>query len=297
MRKLPSLNALRAFEAVARHLSMKEAAHEMSVTPTAVSHQIRQLEESIGSPLFERRVRALVLTPQGRALYPVLRDGFDTFAQALQRIREEPQRSHATLTTTAALAARWLAPAVASFQHLHPDIDLRIHASDVALDLAGDGADIAIRYGAGRWPGLVAEHLFDDAYAPVCHPRLAVRQPSDLASHPLIHSQWQPSLRDVPDWRAWVEAAGLALETERGLVFSDETHAIGAAAAGQGVALVNLPLVAPELESGTLVVPFGPVLRRFGFFLVYPEHRREARTTEAVRAWVSTLALPRDIPA
>lgn len=295
MRKLPSLNALRAFEAVARHMSMKLAGEELAVTPTAISHQVRQLEESIGAPLFERRVRSLVLTPQGAALLPVLSKGFDAFESALAGIRQASPRETVTISTTTALAARWLAPSIASFQAARAELDLRIHAADSPVTIPGEHADVAIRYGAGHWPGLVAEHLFDDAYAPVWHPRLGLRDPSDLRTHALIHSEWQTRLRNVPDWAAWASAAGVTLTQRQDLKFSDESHAIGAAIAGQGVALVNLPLIERELRTGELVAPFGPVLHRFSFWLVYPDasrHGSSARNIAAVCDWIRALPRP-----
>lgn len=294
MRKLPSLNALRAFEAVARHMSMKLAAQELAVTPTAVSHQVRQLEETIGAPLFERRVRSLVLTPQGAALLPVLSQGFDAFEAALGAIAHAAPRETVAISTTTALAACWLAPSIASFS-ASAEFDLRIHSADTTVAIPGEHADVAIRYGAGSWPGLVAERLFDDAYAPVWHPRLGLRHPDDLRSHPLIRSEWQASLRDVPDWTAWANAAGLKLGQTRELTFSDESHAIGAAFAGQGVALVNLPLIERELRNGDLVAPFGPILHRFSFWLVYPDassRSGSARKIAAVCEWIRALPRP-----
>ncbi|MGG1948688.1 LysR substrate-binding domain-containing protein [Trinickia sp. NRRL B-1857] len=295
MRKLPSLNALRAFEAVARHMSMKLAAQELAVTATAVSHQVRQLEEAIGAPLFERRVRSLVLTPQGAALLPVLSQGFDAFESALATIAHASVRETVTISTTTALAACWLAPSIASFRAVCGEFDLRIHAADAAVTIPSEHADVAIRYGAGHWPGLVAERLFDDAYAPVWHPRLGLRDRGDLNAHALIHSEWQPSLRNVPDWGAWASAAGMKLATARELKFSDESHAIGAAIAGQGVALVDLPLIERELRKGELVAPFGPVLHRFSFWLVYPELATlgsGARKTAALCEWIRALPRP-----
>lgn len=295
MRKLPSLNALRAFEAVARHMSMKLAAQELAVTATAVSHQVRQLEEAIGAPLFERRVRSLVLTPQGAALLPVLSQGFDAFESALATVRQASVRETVTISTTTALAACWLAPSIASFRAVCDEFDLRIHASDAPVSIPSEHADAAIRYGGGHWPGLVAERLFDDAYAPVWHPRLGLRDPGDLDEHVLIHSEWQPSMRNAPDWGAWASAAGMKLATARELKFSDESHAIGAAIAGQGVALVDLPLIERELRQGELVAPFGPVLHRFSFWLVYPEPTArgvDTRKTAALCDWIRALPRP-----
>lgn len=292
-RKLPALGALRAFEATARHLSMRRAADELSVTPTAISHQIRQLEATLGVALFERRVRALRLTPQGQALYPVLRDGFDAFEQTIGQIRQTNPRGIVTVTSTAALTAHWLTPAAPAFQADNPELDLKLHASDALVRLPDD-ADVAVRYGTGDWPGLVCEPLFDDGFAPVCSPALGIRHYADLAGRPLLHSGWQPGVRDPATWTAWAHAAGLVdtLDTAAGPTFSDETHALNAALQGQGVAMANLPLVERELASGALVAPFGPVLRRYRFHLAYPASRQDDPAVVAACAWIRRIAPP-----
>lgn len=294
MRKLPPLSALRAFEAAARHLSMKRAADELSVTATAVSHQIRRLEEALGVTLFERQVRALRLSEAGQRLYPVLNTGFDAFAQAIDAIRvpdTRPTRQRVTLTAPLGLAARWLVPRLGEFAAQHPQVDLRIHASDTVVDLHGGSADLAVRYGdtPATNTGLVAEHLFDDAYAPVCHPALGIRSHADLAHAQLIHSEWQRTLRQPIGWPMWERAAGIdqTLDTRAGIVLSDDGHAISAAIAGQGVALANLPLVRDALEAGSLVQPFSaPVIRRYAFWVVTPAARLEDAGVRAVWDWL-----------
>ncbi|WP_296226326.1 LysR substrate-binding domain-containing protein [Ralstonia sp. UBA689] len=294
MRKLPPLSALRAFEAAARHLSMRRAADELSVTPTAISHQIRRLEDALGVALFERKVRALRLSEAGERLYPVLNTGFDAFAQAIGTIRAPdrvPTRQRVTLTAPVGLAARWLVPKLGAFATQHPGIDLRIHASDTVVDLHGGSADLAVRYGnrPAADSGLVAEHWFDDAFAPVCHPGLGVRTHADLMRAPLIHSEWQRTLPQPIGWARWAHAAGLdaVLKTDAGIVLSDDGHAISAAMAGQGVILANLPLVCDALQAGTLVQPFdGPVIRRYAFWLVAPAARLEDAGVQAVWNWL-----------
>lgn len=180
MRRLPPLSALRAFEAAARHGSFKQAANELAVTPTAISHQIRSLEQYTGLTLFVRQVRKVVLTDAGLELYPVLRDGFNAFETVLQRLETAQARRRVIISATNAFMARWLAPRVADFQKLHPEIDLELDASDQAVDLGSDVADIAIRYGRGPYPGMVAEPLFADRFAPVCSPRLGPLGLADL---------------------------------------------------------------------------------------------------------------------
>ncbi|AMP04492.1 transcriptional regulator GcvA [Collimonas pratensis] len=290
-RRLPPLAALRAFEAAARHVSVKSAAAELSVTPTAVSHQIRRLEQTLGIALFQRQPRQLHLTAAGAELYAPLRDGFDAFAAAISRIqaRETPQAL--TISTTPALAARWLLPRLGAFRAAYPNQDLRLHTSVEIAALDGNTADIAIRYGLGKWPGLVAEKLFDDRIAPVCSPRLKVKKAADLLKQTLIHCEWKNTLRKPSTWRAWARAAGIhQLDSRAGMMFSDESHAISAAIAGQGVALLSTSLIEPELRSGVLLQPFGPVLNTYAFYLVYPESRESDPLVQAACAWIGVQA-------
>ncbi|CAJ0901545.1 Glycine cleavage system transcriptional activator [Ralstonia sp. LMG 32965] len=294
MRKLPPLSALRAFEATARHLSMKRAADELSVTPTAVSHQIRRLEDALGVVLFERHVRALRLSAAGEQLYPVLNTGFDAFAQAIDAIRgaqAQAGRQRVTLTAPMGLAARWLVPRLGEFATQHPEVDLRIHASDTVVDLHGGSADLAVRYGdtPAMGNGLITERLFGDAYAPVCHPGLKVQSHDDLTRVPLIHSEWQRTLPQAIGWPMWARAAGIdhMLKADTGIVLSDDGHAMSAAMAGQGVILANLPLVRDALEAGTLVQPFAaPVIQRYAFWAVAPSTRLEDAAVRAVWDWL-----------
>jgi LysR family transcriptional regulator, glycine cleavage system transcriptional activator len=268
-RRLPPLSALRAFEAAARHRSFKDAAKELAVTPTAISHQVRSLEDYAGTSLFERRTRQVVLTDAGEQLLPVLRDGFDSFAAAIERLTRPRRRTAVTISATVAFTARWLVPRVTGFQALHPRVDLRIHASDEILDLDAAGVDIAIRYGEGRYPGLAVVPLFADRFAPVFHPTLAIDGPAALATAPLIAFEWRRRHPRNPTWARWFAAAGLAAPADPSLLtFSDESHAIQAAVAAQGVALASLPLVADELAAGRLVQPFGPVIESFRHHLV-----------------------------
>lgn len=285
-RRLPPLNALRAFEAAARHLSFKAAAAELLVTPTAISHQIRLLESMLGLALFERQTRAIRLTEAGRALYPTLTQSFDAIARTLEALSRAPQRRSITLSATPAFTAKWLVPRIADWQRRHPRIDLRLHASEEPVKLEHGGIDAAIRYGRGPYSGLQAERLFADRFAPVVSPHLHVQAPRDLRRHSLIHFDWRRPRRDAPTWRVWTARAGLKLETEGGLRFSDESHAIQAAIAGQGVALLSLALVAAELESGALTQPFGPVLEGYEYQFVVSADRAEEPEISTLRKWL-----------
>lgn len=286
-RRLPSLSALRAFEAAARHESAKQAAIELSVTATAISHQIRGLEDALGVSLFIRKPRQLELTPQGRELQQVLETAFDNISSAVERLMAVPARRAVTLSTTPAIAVRWLLSWVCLLRNSHPDLDLRIHASHEPVVLDGVTADLAIRYGDGRWPGLVAEKLFDNTFIPACSPHLGLKNVADLPKHPLIHFRPQMASVSPMDWAGWQQQAQVpGLDVSAGLVFSDETHAVSAAIGGQGVALMSRPLIEDELKEQRLVQPFGPELEGKPFYLVYPESRRNDPAILAVRDWV-----------
>lgn len=289
-RRLPPLSALRAFEAAARHESAKQAAEELSVTATAISHQIRALEESLGVALFLRKPRQLELTMAGRELQQVLESAFDSIGAAVERLSAAPRRQAVTLSTTPAIAVRWLLPWVCLLRDSHPHIDLRIHASHEPVALDGVTADIAIRYGDGRWPGLVAEKLFDNSFVPACSPLLELHDVTDLPKHTLIHFRNQAVMSSPLDWAVWQKKAQVTgLDVGAGLVFSDETHAVSAAIGAQGVALMSRQLIEDELKAGRLVQPFGPELEGKPFFLVYPESRRNDPSIQAVRGWVLTV--------
>lgn len=288
-RKLPPLTQLRAFEAAARHRSFKRAALELSVTPAAISHQVRELESSIGLLLFERRTREVVPTAAALRLYPVLRDGFDAFAAALHALAPAASQT-VTLSTTPAFASQWLLPRLPELQRLHPRIELRLHASDRAVDLAVDDVDLALRYGGGPFPDHEALRFADDRLLPVASPALGLRAPAELACHRLIHFEWRRDAGDRPTWRTWMRGAGMEhADVSHGLRFSEVAHAIQAAVAGQGVALLNEVLVADALARGVLVAPFGPQLEAPGWTLLRQRHRRPGVAQQAVWDWLAGL--------
>jgi LysR family glycine cleavage system transcriptional activator len=289
VRDLPPLNALRAFEAAARQESFKRAAAELAVTPTAISHQIRQLEDSLGVALFHRQTRKVVLTTEGRDLYPALRHALDGIAAAVSAVKQGPLRRVATLSATVAFTAKILVPKAGNFRSRSHGWDLRLHASDDPVDLAAGEADAAIRYGLGHYPGLTAVPLLADHFAPVCSPHLGLKNASDVTRTALIHFEWGPQATkiSVPTWRAWQERARVPdFDTEGGITFNDENSAIQAAIAGQGIALLSLALVAAELASGALVQPFGPVLDGLRYDLVYPVGAEERAPVAVLRDWV-----------
>jgi LysR family glycine cleavage system transcriptional activator len=192
-----------------------------------------------------------------------------------------------TITATTAFTAKWLVPMVTRFQALHPDIDLQLHASDATVDLESNAIDLAIRYGRGPYPGLRAEVMFTDRFAPVVNPSLDVRTPRDLDRTPLIHFEWHRPDPVSPTWAAWFRAAGLiANEPRSQLKFSDESHAIQAAVAGQGVALLSLSLVEDELAAGRLVQPFGPVVEGLTYRMLTVADRPMSPVVTAAADWL-----------
>jgi LysR family transcriptional regulator, glycine cleavage system transcriptional activator len=288
--RLPSLNGLRAFEAAARHLSFTLAASELNVTQTAISHQIRRLEEELGIRLFVRQNRALTLTPEARDYLPGVRAAFNDLRLATDRLLRKDDDKVLTVSTLASLAAKWLLPRLTDFQEHHPGIDVRITTSTSLVDFQRDNVDAAIRYGRGQWPGLRADWLMADELFPVCSPSLLrgdkpLRCPEDLKSHMLLHT----SNANSDDWRLWLTAAGLPADIARqpGITFDMIFMTIQAAIDGIGVAMGRTSYVQDDIAKGRLVVPFKIALPAdAGFYLVAPEGRREAPKLAAFREWM-----------
>ena len=237
MRRLPPLSALRAFEAAARRLSFKDAAEELGLTPTAISHHVRLLEDHCGAKLFRRRPRPLALTPAGEKLLPGLRYGFDTFAAALSSIGRSENDAPLRITSTNAFASRWLVPRLGGWRANHPDIPLSVIGTDRIVEL--DEADLAIRY-ARSPPPQAGRELFRDRHYPVCSPSLVagrepIVSPADLGQHPLIQYDWFASDRLSPNWKRWFDAAcGAAQPWIIAFSFREEAHAIEAALRAKG---------------------------------------------------------------
>lgn len=286
-RHLPPLSQLRAFEAAARRRSFKLAADELAVTPAAISHQVKALEEQLGLALFERRTRQVVPTAAALRLMPVLSESFDRIAEVLAALTSARRAASVTVSTTRAFLTQWLMPRLPAFHARHPNIELRLHADESPVDLAGGEADLAVRYGAGPYPGHDAVELAEDRFAPVCSPMLKLASPRDLRRCPLIHFEWRRPLDDTPDWTRWLHAAGVkGIDTSRGLRFSEEVHAIQAAIAGQGVALLSMTLVRGELERGVLQSPFGPTLDGPRYWLLQHRARQPTAASRSVVQWL-----------
>ena len=285
--RLPSLNGLRAFEAVARNLSFTKAASELAVTQTAVSHQIRRLEEQLGRKLFDRRGRALTLTRAGQDYVPAVRAAFDKLQGATDKLLRADGAGRLTVSTLPSLAAKWLVPRLPAFQEAHPEIDVRIATSVALVDFRRDDVDVAIRYGHGGWPGLRADWLMTEETFPVCAPALRdgetqLRRPADLARHTVLHM----SVRD--DWHQWLTAAGVdGVDVTRGHTFDNVATMLQAAIDGLGVALGRTPFVEADLAAGRLVAPFQVTLpAEAGFYVVAPTATADRPPVKAFREWL-----------
>jgi LysR family glycine cleavage system transcriptional activator len=291
-RKLPPLNALRAFEAAARQLSFTKAAAELNVTQAAISHQVKTLEEHLGLPLFRRLNRRLVLTEAGQLYLPVLREAFDAMAAGTARLGQDRESGPMNITVLPSFAAKWLLPRLSRFRDRYPDIDVMVSANNRLIDFADGTYEMGIRYGLGDYPGLRTDLLLPDEVFPVCSPRLTegahpLRTPADLKHHTLLHDEVSRH-DESPDWRNWLKAAGVeGIDFQRGPGFSDSSMVIEAAAAGQGVALAHRWLAAADLESGRVVMPFGPVVpSKFAYYLVSPLVVAEHRRVRLFREWL-----------
>lgn len=288
--RLPSLNGLRAFEAAARHLSFTAAAAELNVTQTAISHQIRRLEQELGVRLFIRQNRAIVLTADAKEYLPSIRAAFNDLRLATNRLRRKDNDHVLTVSTLASLAAKWLLPRLAAFQEANPGIDVRITTSTELVDFQRGDVDAAIRYGRGQWPGLRADWLMGDQLFPVCSPKLLqgerpLRRPEDLAYQVLLHTSG--ATRD--DWRLWLTAAGLPTELSdhSGLTFDLTFVTVQAAIDGHGVAIGRTSYVRDDIAKGHLVVPFDITLPTdAGFYLVSPETRADTPKLTTFRRWL-----------
>jgi LysR family glycine cleavage system transcriptional activator len=297
MRKLPPLGSLRAFEAAARHKSFKQAAEELGVTPTAISHQIRLLEATCGHTLFQRSPRPLVLTAAGERLFPVFRNGFDSFANAIASLSRCDEQAPLKITCPNAFASRWFVPRLPHWRKAHPNVPLEIIGTDTVMDLRSGAADIAIRY-ARRMPmDLAGEELCRDNFFPVCSPKLVangatpVESAADLLRYPLIHFDWLGWDSQAPTWLLWLAAAKVdtdQLGTGRtcDLSFREEIHAIDAVVAGQGIAICSDVVVGNELQTGSLVKAHRLSLPGYGFFLAYVAPPLRASAIEAFSTWM-----------
>lgn len=306
--RLPPLNALRVFEAAARHLSFKDAANELSITQAAVSHQVKSLEEFLGVELFRRAGRGVQLTEAARACLPKLREGFDALASAVETIRERGQETELRITAPPVFTARWLMPRLAGFSKREPKIEVRVVASSrmvdagaldstalmSGIDLRSEASGVEIHLGAGDYPGYRADKLFEVTMTVVANPDLvkgdpAVRTPADLARQTLLHDDAMDTVAGGNAWRKWLEAAGVEDQVDgvHGPHFSSNILSLEAASQRLGIALALRPLVDADIRSGRLCAPFAVEVKpRSSYYLVCPEVIADRPAVGAFRKWL-----------
>ncbi len=296
MLRIPGTRALQAFEAAGRHLNFTRAANELHLTPAAISHQIKEIEEQLGVELFHRTSRAMRLTASGEVLYEATIEALAGLTRAVSRARKLTRGSSLLkVTVPAEFAAKWLMRRIDGFKLAWPDIELRFDISNEMRDLEVDDVDVAIRFGSGKYPGLHVDRLFDNVVIPVCSPRLLksgppMTGPRDLFRHTLAHIEWSRQGVTWPNWRMWMAAAGVDdFDDSRTLVFNTSNDALQAAIDGSAVTLADFAMVANDLSEGRLVRPFElgiKVAREFAYFLVYPESTADDPRIIAFRTWI-----------
>jgi LysR family glycine cleavage system transcriptional activator len=282
-------------------MSFREAAAELGVTPTAISHQIRLLEHICGQPLFRRRPRPLVLTGAGERLFPVIQNGFDAFVTAIASASAGVGQRPLRVTSPNAFASRWLVPRLPKWREKHPNTPLEIIGTDAVLDLRAGNADVAIRYARRMPPNLAAQEIFRDTFFPVCSPELLtkgsrqIERAADLLQYPLVHFDWMNRDPEAPTWRRWLATARSVdpdiPDTNKAwdLSFREELHAIDAVAAGQGIAICSDVVVSRELNSGALVKAHALSLPGYGFYLVSVPSHPQRPNIEAFSAWMRSV--------
>ncbi|MBU6950705.1 LysR family transcriptional regulator [Hahella sp. HN01] len=279
------LNAIRAFEAAARHLSFTQAAIELCVTQAAVSHQVKVLEERLNVKLFKRLPRGLMITPEGEALLPTVNQAFDRMSEALSRLEGGQVREVLSLGVVGTFAVGWLLPRLADFQQQHPFVEVRLSTNNNRVDIAAEGLDYAIRFGDGAWHGVDAAPLFEAPLTPLCIPALAetLRTPEDLSGHTLLRSY------RANEWSNWFAAAGMAHPANliKGIVFDSSIAMMEAALQGVGVALAPPLMFARHLASGTIQQPFSCFISEGGYWLTRLKSRSPTPAMEAFRDWMT----------
>ena len=288
MSRLPPLNAMRAFDAAARHLSFTLAADELFVTQAAISHQIKALEQDLGVPLFKRLNRTLALTDEGQALLPFVRAAFEQLNAGVRELERFCTGGTLRVTAPPSVASEWLVPRLGRLQHEHPELDLHLNATTRVVDLVRENIDCGIRHGAGDWPGLVAYRLFQPSLKPVCSPSLLsgehpLRTPADLVHHTLLYAMDGPE-----EWQLWLRAAGMdGVDTGRVLRFDNGELAMKAAISGIGVAIGRTPLLDSDMADGLLVEPFDISLNtECAYHFIVPEATVDQPKIVAFRGWL-----------
>lgn len=280
------LNALRAFEAAARHLSFTRAAIELCVTQTAISHQVKLLEERVGATLFKRLPRGLMITDEGLALMPTLRDSFDRMADILQRFEDGHLQEVLSVGAVGTFAVGWLLPRLAEFQDLYPFIDIRLSTNNNRVDIAAEGLDFAIRFGNGAWHDTEAEELFSAPLSALCIPTIAAQLKShhDVAQQTLLRSY------RADEWPDWFSEAGVASPRIKGIVFDSSIPMVEAALQGSGVALAPPLMFQRHLSAGDLVQPFPVYVSKGCYWLTRLKSRPVTNAMATFAAWLKEKA-------
>jgi LysR family glycine cleavage system transcriptional activator len=285
--RLPPLGSLKAFDAVAQQASFKRAAEEIGVTATAISHQIRVLEEALGTAVFERSAREVKLTAAGQILRQATRQAFAGLQAAVEEIHHAGLPPALTLTTTSNFLTHWLVPRLADLKQVAPAMDLRLHTGIELVDLTRNTVDVAIRYSESADESLDSTLLYHDTFILVSSPALALKTPADLKDVTLFHVENRHIPRPSPDWENWRAHFGPQdLNIDNGLRFTDETHAIQAAIAGQGVAIVSSLLARDFIEKGILTVPFPHHLPGANYYLVTTKEKSARDDIGILRNWL-----------
>ena len=291
-RRLPPLNALRAFEAAARHLNFSRAADELSVTPGAVSQQIQNLEDYVGAALFKRTPKGLLLTDAAQTALPALREAFDRLAEAASLLTAAVDGRRLTLTAAPSFAAKWLVPRLGKFEEAHPQVDVWLSAGMEVVDFATGEVDLAIRYGSGRYPGLEVMRLLSETVIPVASPELLAAHPlddpADLANHILLHDGSPDADDSCPDWAMWLAARGIKnVDGNRGPRFNQSSLVIEAAVNGRGVALAKQTLAQADIDAGRLVAPLQIATAvDFAYYVVHPKTKGRLPQVKAFVSWL-----------
>jgi LysR family glycine cleavage system transcriptional activator len=292
--QFPGTRSLRVIEAAGRHLNFSQAAAELGLTPAAISHQIKEIENQLGVTLFSRTSRSMRLTGAGEVLHAAATESLAVLAHGLARAQRERGGKQLKITAPPSIAAKWLVPRIDRFMERWPGIDVRMDVSNHIRDFVRDDVDVAIRWGKGNYPGMRADRLFDNTISPVCSPKLLesgppLREPRDLLRHKLIHLSWSGQGVTWPDWRMWMLAAGIEDFDDRpGLHFDDSGPALQAAIDGQGIALGDYSLVADDLAAGKLIRPFELSIKgppQFACYIVSPVETEDDPLVRAFREW------------
>jgi len=287
--RLPPLNALRTFEVATRHLSFKDAADELCITSTAVSHRIRGLEEWLGVKLFNRLTRSLELTKEGEAYAPLVHQAFSMLSDASNALKQSNEGGDLVITATMSFASNWLAPRLPSFYQNNDEFNVSVEASDEAVNLARSNIDVAIRYGEGGYDELHSQMLFSDLVTPVCTADLAksLKSPIDLLDLPRLDYKWAGFSERDPSWDKWFRAAGHSQENlPHAPVFSEEHMVLSEAIAGRGVGLIGIVAAADAIQRGSLVCPFPVALENRSYYFVCQPNSLHLQKVTAFRNWI-----------